>query len=146
MINLASQLSQSAMKPVCVCMGKHSLYTIHTVTHVCARLYVCAATLTPPTAWRVTCQEETNVCVSKRLPGVRGGGFSGGTTSEAFIVELKAVPEPQILLIKPSAPNRGTVRGLKPAQEVIEKVNLAKHKLFAYWFYPVAGHRWATSD
>lgn len=61
----------------------------------------------------MTCQKETNVCVSKRVPGVRGRRFSGTTTSGAFIGELKAVPEPQILLIKPSAPNRGAVRGFK---------------------------------
>lgn len=75
-------------------------------------LYVCACVCVYSHI-NITCQKETNVCVSKRLPGVRGGGFSSTTTSEAFIVELKAIPEPQILLIKLSAPNRGTERGFK---------------------------------
>ncbi len=49
----------------------------------------------------------------KDSQGLEEGGVSSTTTSEAFIVELKAVPEPEILLIKPSAPNRGTARGFK---------------------------------
>lgn len=39
------------------------------------------ATLTLPTPQRMTCQKETNVCVTKRLPGVwgrEGGGGSAG--------------------------------------------------------------------
>lgn len=31
-------------------------------------------------------------------------------------------------------------------QFLIENVNPHKHKLFAYWRYPVAGHRWADSN
>lgn len=86
----------------CLCVGAY--------VHACV---VCSHINTTNSS--VTCQKETNVCVSKRLPGVRERGFSCTTTSEAFIVELKAtaIPEPQILLITPSALNRGTVRGFK---------------------------------
>lgn len=48
----------------------------------------------------------------KDTQGVRGGAC-GSTTSEAFIVDLKAVPEPQILVIKRCTPNHGAARGFK---------------------------------
>ena len=57
----------------------------------------------------------------KDSQGLENGVFSSSKTSEAFIAELKAIPKLQILLIKP-----------RHGEQVIEKVNPSKLKLFAY--------------
>lgn len=109
MINLASQLPRSAAEPASVCTGKRSICTVHVGVSVseraCACVYVCAhtTTLTLATAWRMTCQKETNVRVAKRLPGV------GGRASEVHRHRkpLSAASEPLRPHRHSAAPNRG---------------------------------------
>lgn len=73
MINLVSQLSQSVTKPLRVCLEKRSICTL-----VCVSVRASmGATLTRATPQRMTCQRETNVCVTKRLPGVAEGALAG---------------------------------------------------------------------
>lgn len=84
---------------MCVCVCTRGCECVH----VCVRICVsgCAATLTGPAAWCMTCQRETNVYVNKRLPGVGERRFSGITTLEVFIMELKVISELQMIPIKP---------------------------------------------
>lgn len=71
-ISLANSLNLC----VCVCTYGETYCTVHTQnTHVCVCAH--AATLTLRTAGCMTCQKKTNVCVSKRLPRVTGGGSGG---------------------------------------------------------------------
>lgn len=151
MINLASQLPRSEAEPASVCTGKRSICTVHMLVWVWASVHarecMCArtTTLTLATAWRMTCLKETNVRVAKRLPGVGRRAsevhrhrkpLSASSTRH----RSKPWPRPKVVLFL-------LVCFLNPIWGfLIENVNPHKHKLFAYWRYPGAGHRWADSN